>query len=266
MYSDAHPAVQNDDPAALRAFLERIEREARRAGTVQLTLGSFATPGHRDILQHLGYELKDRYEFSLSLEKPQEEMWAAMEERRRRSVRKAEKSGVLVEPLMLKEGLPELSRLLAVTGTRLQQRGAEVEFGNSLLDSAIAMLVQSGKASVIGARYQGTIVSAVLMIDAGHMAYYSLAGHSQDSFDVHAPTLLLWRTILRYQASGAKWFNFGGVSFSAADPAHLEHGLYCFKKGFGGAPELCTTGTKVLRPAQQEVIARLQAIRAHAKR
>src|SRR3989442_8644637 len=98
------------------------------------------------------------------------------------------------------------------------------------------------------------------------MVYYSLAGHSPESLAVEAPTLLLWRTILRYKASGTQDFNFGGVPFAAADPADAEHGLYFFKEGFGGARVLCTTGTKGLRPAQQEVIARLKAIRAHAKR
>jgi hypothetical protein len=266
IYSDAHPAVRDADPALLRLFLEGIERETRNAGGVRLTIGSFATPGHRDTLENLGYRLEDRYEFALSLEKTEDELWAAMEYRRRRSVRKAEKLSVDIEPLTLEEGIPELRRLLAATGTRLQKRGAQVHFGGDRLGSSISMLVQSRKASIIGARYHGVVVSAILIIETGDMAYYSLAGHSPESFAVHAPTLLLWRTILRYKTSGVKWFNFGGVSFSAADPKDLEYGLYCFKKGFGGAPELCTTGTKVLRPVQQEVIARLQAIRAHAKR
>ncbi len=266
LYSDAHPSVRGNDPDLLVRFLSGIEEQARRDGVVHLTIGSFGTPGHRDLLERLGYELRDRIEFFLRLEQTEEEMWQAMDYKRRKhlrnSIRKAEKLGVAIEELSPKEGAAELRRLQRSTSQRIEARGGEVGFRleESRETDPIALLVESGCGRIIGARYQDAIVSAGFFTEANGMAYYTLAGHSPEAFECQAPTLLLWHTIQRYKAAGARCFNFGGTPYESRNPDHPEHGLYSYKEQFGGSIEVCTTGTKVLKPMRHRLHQRAKSL------
>ncbi len=254
LYSDAHPVVRGGDPELLTQFLKGIEEKARREGVAHLTIGSFGTPGHRSELEKLGYRLKDRVEFFLKLDRDEDEIWEGMEYKRRKHIRnamrKAERMGVVIEELPLSEGAAELRRLQQATSRRIDARGGEVGFRVEEARTAdpISILVESGFGRIIGARFQGTVVSAGLFTDMNGMAYYTLAGHSPEAFECQAPTLLLWQTILRYRAAGARCFNFGGTPYEASNPSHPEHGLYSYKEQFGGSAEVCTTGSKVLKP------------------
>jgi CelD/BcsL family acetyltransferase involved in cellulose biosynthesis len=254
LYSDAHPWVRGNDPELLAAFLRSIEEQARRDGVVHLTIGSFGTPGHRAELESLGYTLKDRVEFFLRLDQTEEEMWQAMEYKRRKhlrnAIRKAEKMGVVIEELPAAEGAAHLRRLQQSTSRRIEARGGEVGFRleEARASDPIALLVESGCGIIVGARHQDAVVSAGFFSHMNGMAYYTLAGHAPEAFECQAPTLLLWNTIQRFKAAGARCFNFGGTPYESRNPDHPEHGLYSYKEQFGGSVEVCTTGSKILMP------------------
>lgn len=266
LYSDAHPCVRGNDPELLTRFLTAIEGQARRDGVVHLSIGSFGTPGHRDELKRLGYQLKDRVEFLLLLDRSEEEMWQAMEYKRRKhlrnSIRKAEKMGVAIEELSPEEGAADLRRLQLSTSRRIEARGGKVGFRLEDAREAdpLALLAKSGYGSIMGARYQGAVVSAGFFSELNGMAYYTLAGHSPEAFQSQAPTLLLWRTIQRYKAAGARCFNFGGTPYESRNPGHPEHGLYSYKEQFGGSAEVCTTGSKILKPVRYSLHQRAKEV------
>jgi lipid II:glycine glycyltransferase (peptidoglycan interpeptide bridge formation enzyme) len=54
---------------------------------------------------------------------------------------------------------------------------------------------------------------------------------------------------LRFKGEGIDRLNFGGCGIDALKESSAEHGLYGFKKAFGGAIIECESGEKVLRPA-----------------
>jgi CelD/BcsL family acetyltransferase involved in cellulose biosynthesis len=266
LYCDAHPCVRGNDPELFARFLGAIEEQARREGVVHLTIGSFGTPGHRDELERLGYQLKDRVEFFLPLHQTEEEMWQAMEYKRRKhlrnAIRKAEKMGVVIEQLPPKEGAADLRRLQHSTSRRIEARGGDVGFRLEEAREAdpVSLLVESGCGTIMGARYQGAVVSAGFFSEMNGMAYHTLAGHSPEAFESQAPTLLLWHTILRYKAAGARCFNFGGTPYESRNPDHPEHGLYSYKEQFGGSVEVCTTGTKILKPMRYRLHQRAKEV------
>jgi CelD/BcsL family acetyltransferase involved in cellulose biosynthesis len=269
-YCDAHPALSDGDPALFAAFLTALEREARRQGAVRIDIGSFGTPGGREELAQLGYTLRDRVEFRIDLNQPEEQIWQAMEYKRRKhirnAIRKAEKLGVVIEELPAREGAAHLRRLQQSTSRRIEARGSQVSFrAEDASDSdPAAMLAAGGCARILGARYQDAIVSAGFFTEMNGLVYYTLAGHAPEAFECQAPTLLLWNAILRAQAAGARWFNFGGTPAESSDPSHPDHGLYTYKEQFGGTVEACSSGSKILSPARHSLHERAKKLMSPA--
>jgi len=260
VYSDAHPWV--DDAALFPDFVRQIEEHAGGSGALELTLGSFGTPGHRDEIEQLGYQLKDRYEFVLPLRRTDEEILSAMERRRRRTLQKARDAGVTIEILQFEEGIPELRRLQQFTKERLEQRGAIVDFGTVRPpeQDAARELVNAGRADLVGARHDGRLVSVSLYTKMSGLVYSTLAGHAPEAYQLNAYTLLLWTVLRRYREEGHQRLNIGGVPAAAAEETSPDHGLYLYKAGMGGAQEACSTGSKILKPARHKAIERARAL------
>jgi lipid II:glycine glycyltransferase (peptidoglycan interpeptide bridge formation enzyme) len=254
--------VEGDEPPRFFDFMEHIEQHARRTGAVELTIGSFGTPGHDGELGKLGYALHHRLEFCLTLDRPAEEIWGAMERRRRRTIQKAEELGVTVNFLPAQEGIAHLRRLQAITAERLSRRGAVVQMGTSRgpEKDPVAVLINSGMGDLIGAWHEGKVVSVSLYTKMNGLAYSTLAGHAPEAYQTQAYSLLLWKTIQNYQAAGLRWLNVGGVPASAADPTSADHGLYGFKIGLGCAVHTCVTASKLLRPGRAKLLASVKSI------
>jgi len=262
MYSDSLPWVEGQDPVLFSAFVERLEAHARESGVVELTIGSFGTPGHRAELERLGYDLKDRYEFVLPLDRTDEEMRSAMERRRRRTIQKAIDAGVSVETLEYEEGIVELRRLQQLTGERLKLRGAVVAFDpvRPPGDDSVKELVRAGCADLVGARYQGRLISISLYTRMNGLVYSTLAGHAPEAYDLNAYTLLLWTIMRRYREEGQRRLNIGGVPASASEQPSPDYGLYSYKIGLGGIREECTSAAKILRPMQHRLYQQARGI------
>jgi lipid II:glycine glycyltransferase (peptidoglycan interpeptide bridge formation enzyme) len=64
---------------------------------------------------------------------------------------------------------------------------------------------------------------------------------------------------LRFKGEGIQRFNFGGCRTEALEESSPEHGVYVYKKAFGGAVLECGTGEKILRPAVRRATSLLQA-------
>jgi lipid II:glycine glycyltransferase (peptidoglycan interpeptide bridge formation enzyme) len=92
-------------------------------------------------------------------------------------------------------------------------------------------------------------VSASFFTSFNGMAYYTLSGHDAKALEMHAPSLVLWEMALRFKDEGIQRLNFGGCGVDALKESSSEHGVYIYKKAFGGAILECASGEKILRPA-----------------
>ena len=249
-YCDAHPVVEEGDPALFSGFIRQIEAHASSIGSVDLTIGSFGTPGHRAELEQLGYSLTERFEFVVPLDRTDDQLKSAMEHGRRQRINKAAKAGVTVETLDYKEGIGELRRLLEITGERLNKRGANVDFGpvRPPDKDPVRELAEAGRGELVGARFEGRLVSISLYTRMNGLVYSALADHAPEAYELNAYTLLLWVAMGRYRGEGDRRLNLGGVPAAGADKSSPDHGLYTFKTAMGAVREDCTTGFKILKP------------------
>ena len=247
----ALPALGPDSAERLPAFLTALEEYAREAGAVVLEVHSSGTPGGGNALRSLHYHLNEQWEFVLDLRRPEDELWATMESKRRAKVNKAGREGVAIVELPPAEGLRLLRAMQAHSSQRIVARGGPditAKHGRSV-DPA-AQLLQPGLGRIVGAKVDGQVVSAGLFTCFGGQVYHTLSGHTEAALRSQAPTLLLWETIKWYKNAGAERFNFGGCSRDAEREGHPEHGVYVYKLGFGGERLECTSGRKILRPVR----------------
>jgi CelD/BcsL family acetyltransferase involved in cellulose biosynthesis len=259
LWFDAWPAVRGV-PGAADAFLDAIEQHARAAGDVELAFGSFAHRGGADLPRERHYSLHERLEFELDLRPGLDDLFHALEAKRRRNVSKSRRLGVVVDTPPTEEGLVALHRLRAMTWNRLREKGVAMPRPDDLQGPAERVLLDAGVARLVGARLGGTWIAVTLFTCFAGQAYQMLPAHAPEALEVQAPTLLLWESLARFKAEGVQWFNLGGCSASARNPDDPEHGVYNYKRAFGGACLECASGRLVLKPVRMALAHALRRI------
>ena len=258
---DSTPLVGPGEETALADFLAAITGYAREMGCTEIEVGSSASCRGGQELEDLGFEITRRLEFVLDLQHTEEELWQAMDPVRRQKIRKAVKQGVVLRNLSGQEGLAELRRLQAESGQRILNRGGP-DIGRRGAHPAdpVLTLLQSGWGHLVGAVVGGEVVSAGLFTCFNELVYHTLSGHGRRALETQAPTLLLWETIKRYQREGARRFNLSGCKITAVQEGSPEHGVYVYKRDFGGERIDCASGHKVLRRSAYKAVRFLKSL------
>ncbi len=250
--------------SVLRAL---VNGARERVDAVELNLNSFASPGKGTALTRLGFSRTARLEFRLDLRRTEEDLWAGRFFKRRTDIRKAEKSGVKIVALMGADGVATLRALQGESSARIVQRGGpDIRFDAKGRANPVTTLLGSGVGKPVGARHEGEIVSACLFTVFNETAYLTLAGHSRVGVKVQAPTYLLWKALCEFRSSGATHFNLGGCSADAVEKDSPEHGVYSYKRDFGGEILECVSGRKILRPATRRSMDLLRGVMHRVRR
>lgn len=241
------PALQRARHTELFEFLNGLVTYARSNGNTVLDVHSAASRGGHDELVRLGFKLSRRLEFELDLQRSENELWEAMKCTRRQKVKKANRSAITIREAPGSEGVAHLRRLQADSSRRIIARGGpNITRKHELATDPVNVLLDAGVARIVVAEMEGHIVSAGLFTFFNGQVYHMLSGHSDEGTRAQAPTLLLWEAIKWYQHEGAQRFNLGGCNAEAVREGHPEHGIYEYKRAFGGDMLECTSGTKVL--------------------
>ena len=255
LHLPAIPAVHDEMPEALMDFPAHLERRARSDGLIEVEINSHASRHGGEELGRLGFTLDRRLEFELDITQSEEDIWQGMAYKRRKNIRKAERLGVAVEDMPADEGIDELRRLQGHSSMRIVERGgSRIARKDGRAVDPVTVLIESGLGRLVCARADGEIVSAGLFVCFNGSVYHMLSGHSGEALKCQAPTLLLWETIKRYRRQGASRLNFGGCKVGALEKGHPEHGVYSYKKAFGGECFECTSGRKILRKIRHKII------------
>jgi hypothetical protein len=177
-------------------------------------------------------------------------LWADVEHKVRKNVRKAERSGVQI--VVDLDG-SRLDGFLAVYHGTMQRRGAATTylFPRTYFERLVAEL--PGQFAFFHAIHEGAVVSSELVLVSARRAYSFLGGTHADAFGVR-PNDLLKYTVFRWARDrGLGAFVLGG----GPTP---DDGIFRYKLSFApGGVVPFRVGTRVLRPDLYE---RLDARRA----
>lgn len=153
----------------------------------------------------------------LDLGKTEEELLGAMTKKTRQYIRKSERDGVTIRQIKDKEGLADA---LAVYRYTARRAGFAVH-GNSYYTDVFDMLGENNL--LLGAYYQGKLVSFLWIALSATTAFELYGGMSQTGQDLRANYALKWHAITMCKEWGITRYDMNGL---------LNDGVSNFKIGF----------------------------------
>lgn len=184
-------------------------------------------------------------EFTIDLRQGDEELLKAMHQKHRKNVRKSTGNGL---ELAWCDGLDKFLKL-----RDMQQSSSERSAGKGndygIQDEGYYIesykkVYENGPGKVMFALKDGEIVAALAYLAFGRKAVTVRSGATQKGYETSAMYLLQHELIRLLKEEGFTELNIGGVPADAETPGHQQHGLYNYKKYYGGKPCL-RTGLKI---------------------
>jgi hypothetical protein len=179
-------------------------------------------------------------EFLIDLARGEEALLQAMHKKHRKNLRLAQEAGLDV----VEEATMEA--FLSVRG--MQQSSAErsAEKGNRygiqderFYRESFEAIYRNGPGRVLFARKGGQIVAALAYLEFGRKAVTVRSGSTSVGYETSAMYLLQFELIRRLAQRGFSELNIGGVPAEAAAEEHPQHGLFNYKRYYGGTPRAC---------------------------
>ena len=185
-----------------------------------------------------------------------EDLLARMRKSTRYEVRRAAREGVTVEPARNAADVEAFVALHAGTLEDLSVRKNlwRARVPRATMAAAVAGLIAANAADVVIARKDGAPIGACMFGHAGRTAYYLLNGSSPAGRRYAATHLMIATVLEDFRRRNCDVVNLGGVPPEAAAGSHPDHGLFNFKRGFGGEVVTRTGGVLTLRPQRARAI------------
>lgn len=165
-----------------------------------------------------------------------------MNDRTRRSIKKAEKAGVVVRAA----GSGDSQVYYDLHRKTCSRTGADAHPA-SYFDSIFADFLPQGLCAIFFAERDGAVVSAVNYASYKRASYYWTGASTDDALDVGASHLLHWHAMKDAKGRGDVLCDTGEAFFNTDNPKYAS--LSDFKRGFGGDIWPYYKGTIDRRPA-----------------
>jgi len=174
----------------------------------------------------------------IQLQKDEDALFMDMRQNTRNCIRRSWRKGVTVQDAPLKY-LPDWYRLYRDTALRKGFESEGIDYFQNLFQSADQFMEKAGDQGMVPSFHlliatTGRQVLAGMILGLyGNMAYYLFAGSSLHWNDLMPNYLLQWEAIKMARDARCRTYDLFGIPPND-DPTHPQHGLYTFKKGFGG--------------------------------
>lgn len=241
-----HPAVADNDQLAQTTFVRTIVATISRLGVTSIHLHSEDAALSPSLLESDGFARQDRLEFRIRLASDPAEVLASIASRKRSYLRSALKnSTITVKEAHDRESVRLLIDMQHASRERRRARGEDYQIATQkATDNIFSNYVQPRCARLFLSYADDQPLSGILLHVDGRTAYYTMSGCLDEGFEVSAPLITVWKAIEQLCSDGYEIMNMGGVAASSADAQDLGHGLYRFKRSFGGDEVRCTTWHK----------------------
>ena len=189
-------------------------------------------------------------EFVLDLRPGLGEILKRMHKVHRKNIRRAEAGGLTVEPDSTLAGLMRLREMQLVSAERAAEKGHGFGVsGGTFFRRAFAQVYSTGIGRILFAKRGQDYMAGLAYLVGGRRGLTVRSGSTADGYETRAMYLLHYELIKRSLDEGLLELNLGGVPRGAQESEHPQAGLYEFKKGFGGTPEVRTGVDMRIDPA-----------------
>lgn len=219
---------------------------------------SLALAGHRA-------QVVPRHTFVLDIARDERAILAGMDGAERK-IRKAAREGVEVTEAQSLADVEAYHRLSSDTADRIRTRSRFTELPLAFFVDVWRRMVPAGHARLFLARHGGELIAGNLFFVHGDTMLYYQGASTRDRAQTlrQAPAACFWTAIRAARALGLPRFDFGGCT-PTDDPSDPRHGVYEFKKKWGGelvtfynadvllAPRVVAMQERVLAPLWQRL-------------
>ena len=233
-YAPRGPIGGVDDQATRTALLNVIRQVARRERIATLKVDPEVTaedPLGRALLTapwRAAEKVQPPRTRLIDLERPEDELRAAMRRKHRQYVNKAERSGIEIERFDGHSPGPEMARALADFNRIYQltaRRAGFVAREARYYESVWSTFAPSGRVRLSFATRDGERLATLFHFTCGPRVVESYGGMTDAGAESRANYLLKWRAIRDFSAEGFRVYDLWGLATG---------GIAQFKEGFGG--------------------------------
>lgn len=171
-----------------------------------------------------------KYNFVLDLSPTEEELLKNMHQKTRYNIKVAVKKGVEVEVSDSKEALEKYLKLYFETTKRQGYFGHNENYHRKVYET----FYKSGQVRFVIGSYQGTPLTAWMLLIFKDKLYYPYGGSSHLHRDVMSSNLVAWEAIKLGKSLNLAYFDMWGALGPDADPKDSWYGFHKFKMGYGG--------------------------------
>jgi hypothetical protein len=174
-------------------------------------------------------------EFVLDLRLSLDQILGAMHKKHRKNIRTASEAGILCKQDSSIEGMMILQAMQAHAVDRGRDRGnifSSVD--ERYYRKAYTLVYQNGPGHLYLALRDGKPLAALACLESGKKAITVRSGSSPEGYELSAMYLLQYELIKDLKQRGFEELNIGGVPLAASESSHPQHGLYEYKRYYGG--------------------------------
>jgi hypothetical protein len=218
---------------------EGLVDQCRAMGCRRLVIGHAWGDSFQDVAPLSGHITDTIVEFVLDLRPDLDTLLAGMHKVHRKNIRRAQKQGLTLRVESTLSALLHLRRLQLTSAERAASRGQGfavqgVEYFRRVHDRVYS----KGVGEVLLAFMGEECVGALAYLSSGTKGITVRSGCTSKGYDAYAMYLLQFALLERAKKKGLLEINLGGVPAEAEREDYPQHGLYEFKRGFGGQPHL----------------------------
>lgn len=243
-----HPVIEPNGPGLLDEFVRYIAQAVENIGVTNIRLHSEDACVSPLLLEEVGFEMRSRLEYRIALSRDPNEVLSGISSRKRTYLRSAIKASSLsIQEMPTLDAVEKLIDFQHVSRERRRKRGEDYAVATRAAAERIYEdYIKPGYGRIFLSLKDEQALSGVLLHCWNGRAYYTMSGCSEAGFAENAPVMTVWGAIQRLCADGYRELNMGGVGATAANPDDLAHGLYRFKRSFGGVETACRTLEKTV--------------------
>ncbi len=194
-------------------------------------------PGLAGQLGVLEYAL---VEFLVDLTRGEEALLQGMHKKHRKNLRLAQESGLEVVEDATLEAFLSVREMQQSSAERSAEKGNRYGIQDErFYRESFEAIYRNGPGRVLFARKGEESVAALAYLEFGRKAITVRSGSTSVGYETSAMYLLQFELFKRLAQRGFSELNIGGVPAEAAEPSHPQHGLYNYKRYYGGVPRAC---------------------------
>lgn len=255
-YGYGGPVLRSSgDPIQLlKRFESELVHEASERGWASEFSSVHPLVGHSELLKAAGVEnvAFQKQVVVIDLKPTHEEIWGRFDKGHKSSIKKAQKSGVVVNRVPTSaENLATFHSLYIET---MRRRGAAARwhFPDNFFEQTSQCLGENG-ASLFFAFYEGMVIGCYFLIHAFRTAYLHFSAADAKWLKLSPNNLLMHETMLWAKESGYEIYHLGGgVTSLANDP------LFSFKAGFSGQTVDLSTYFRILNETNYRLLCEMK--------